>query len=84
MVAVYSSADQVPRRSLGAAMLGTEDEFRSIVHHLRVAAERYEVDAVSTKESSLFGPAKESLAKTFKDQADEARLFADLIEREIG
>ncbi len=84
MVAVYVNASEVPRRALAPAMLGSEEEFRNMVHHLRIAAERYEDNAKAMVESGMEKEGASRLADQFKRQADEARLFADMIEQAIG
>lgn len=52
----------------------------SLAHHLRVAADQYDRDAAHAKDV-LGGDAAKSLARTFSDQATQARSWADAMER---
>jgi hypothetical protein len=62
-------------RDYGVVLTAESQEWNSIAHHLRVAAERYDADAATMAENNIAG-----LARTFRDQAAQARKFAEEIE----
>lgn len=56
----------------------------SIAHHLAVAAETYERDAVQLRTPDVGDAAQESLAKQFDRQAKEAREWSEAIYNHDG
>ncbi len=58
----------------------THKEAGTIINGLIVAAERFEVDAVTIASSDLHERAKRELVEQFKQQAADSRNLADRIE----